>query len=167
MWKVKGTGRIYDTDQVMKLVNNPLDAPAAIMKLKWLIGARRYMKNPFIANTMEEQVGRIGTILGALDEEMPNHPRTVSKRPQTPWKRQGLKKLWEDYMDERFTQAKARTTFSMDQIVKALEAKYVNGKKQTPQTEDLIRKIKTISTEWKKEKRSQWNSPFAKVIGTK
>ncbi|OAG02084.1 uncharacterized protein CC84DRAFT_1252184 [Paraphaeosphaeria sporulosa] len=97
------------------------DSRAAYLQLKWIYGARRYLKHPDIKKIFKIQKERIGGVLDALDTEMENHPKETKKGTQDAWKRQGLKKLWDEYMDMRFEMAKERSVNDMDTYIRLLE----------------------------------------------
>ncbi|KAL1591766.1 hypothetical protein SLS60_011765 [Paraconiothyrium brasiliense] len=98
------------------------DAREAYLKLKWIYGARQYLKSPDIKAIFKKQKERIGGVLDALDTEMENQLKTNSKwEVQDAWKKQGLKDLWNEYMDERFERAKTRSENDMNKYIRLLE----------------------------------------------
>jgi hypothetical protein len=160
MWKKKGTSGIYDEVEMRKLSNDVAEAPAALLKLKWLIGARRYMKDPKVKEILKKQKERIGERLGQLNTELQKHP----KPGHDAWQHKDLENLWNTYMDKSFDTAVSRTTFEMDKWIKYLQAKYVttkNKNKKAQKNDDLVRQIKTITSEWRKEKNSKWINPWS------
>jgi hypothetical protein len=68
---------VYDDDVLRKLSNGtPKDARVLALKLKYVMGVRKYHKDPLIARILGDQKKRIGTILGQIDTELPNHNPT-------------------------------------------------------------------------------------------
>jgi hypothetical protein len=123
------------------------------MKLKWLMGARKYQKDPFISKLLGDQKKRIGKILGEIDSEFPNH--------EPSWKKQDLEKRWDEYMDKKFQDANDRTDGTMNKWLTKLEEKYVKGnQKDRVQNDALIRSIKALRTEWRKEGGKRWTKPW-------
>jgi hypothetical protein len=85
------------------------DARQAYLKLKFIYGARKYLQNNEIKAIFKKQVERMGTVLDLLDAEMENQPEETRTGPQDAWKKQGLKALWIEYMNEKFKTAKSRS----------------------------------------------------------
>jgi hypothetical protein len=156
MWSTKDpkTAKgIYADKALGKLLNGtPKDARVLALKLKWVMGARKYQKDPLIARLLGDQKKRIGTILGQIDTELPNHNPT--------WKPQDLEKRWNEYMDQHFLDAKARTDYTLNHYLPLLQNKWVKGKPGGASNNELLRGIKALQTEWKKEKRSKWDRPW-------
>lgn len=166
MWARKSTDQIYSLSKVKTGINkSPTDAAVQAMKAKYLIGAVRYMRDSTIEKFFIKQKQRIGDALDEIDNALPNMPTTGGK---TPWAHQGLKKLWDEYMDDAFKKAKSRTDNTMSTMLTALERKWVltgkkpagaKGKGAAAQT-TLIRQIKALKTEWAKQKRAGgWKQP--------
>lgn len=106
------------------------DARQAYLKLKWIYGARQYLKDPHVKSIFKKQKERIGGVLDALDTEMENQPKTNSKgEQQDAWKKQGLKALWDEYMEEKFEMAEKRSKHDMDKYIRLLENVWLPGKK--------------------------------------
>jgi hypothetical protein len=57
MWKRKSTNGIYGEKEMKKLSDDVTTAQVAVLKLKWLIGARRYMKDPKVKETLKKAKG--------------------------------------------------------------------------------------------------------------
>ena len=113
------------------------------------------MITPHVNHVLGKQKSRIGNILGAIDKELPNH---------TDWKQLGLKNLWNEYMDMKFTTAVARTRYSMDTHLKQAEQRWIRDARnqhpdqQTLQHRELRDMIRAISKRWKKD-RNAWTRP--------
>lgn len=156
MWSKKDAKTakgIYADKALDKLLNStPKDARILTLKLKWAMGARKYQKDPLIARILGDQKKRIGTILGQIDTELPNH------NPN--WKPQDLEKRWNEYMDQHFLDAKARTDYTLNRYLPLLQNTWVKGKPGGASNNVLLRGIKALQTEWKKEKRSKWDQPW-------
>lgn len=158
MWKKKTTSGIYDDSDMKKLSDDVNTAQVAVLKLKWLMGARRYMKDPKVKEILKKQKERIGERLGQLDKELQNHPKPGFDA----WQHKDLENLWDKYMDRNFDTAVSRTTFDMDKGIKYLQAKHVTTKnKKAQKNDDLVGTIKTIASEWRKEKNSKWINPWS------
>jgi len=110
-----------------------------------------------------DQKQRIGNTLDELDNELPNHQPAPG---HTPWQNQGLRNLWNTYMDEAFDKANLRTKNTMDEFLRALENEWVRpterqGKTGKPRGTNnaFAQQIRALATEWRKEKRSEWRRP--------
>ena len=68
----KGKGRKPNQTRTAPDVDK---AREALMSLKYLMGARKYMRNPKIADIFKKQKNRIGEMLDKLDKELAKHPR--------------------------------------------------------------------------------------------
>jgi kynureninase len=65
-------------------------------------------------------------------------------------------------MDKNFDTAVSRTAFEMDRGIKYLQAQHVTTKnKKAQKNDDLVGAIKTIASEWRKEKNSKWINPWS------
>ena len=77
MWSNKSPEKnkfVYDDNALKNLSNGtPKDARVLALKLKYVMGPRKYHKDPLIARILGDQKRRIGTILGQIDTELPNH----------------------------------------------------------------------------------------------
>jgi hypothetical protein len=137
---------------------------AALNKLRYLIGARIYMRNPAIAEIFKKQKERMGDIIGKIDMELPYHPRVkkgVGKLPA--WKSHNLKNLWNQYMDERFRVANQRINHDMDTYLKLLFSEWQVapiGPSDGKEKRELYASIQKVESEWKKEKRIAWVKPW-------
>lgn len=153
MWRNKETKGIYDDSKLTKYLNGtPKDARVLALKLKYVMGARKYQKDPVIARHLGEQKKRIGTILGQIDTGLPK---------QNPaWQKQDLEKLWNQYMDQHFLDAKSRTDYTMNTWLPKLQNKWVKGKPGGASNDQLLRGIKAVQTEWRKEGASKWDKPW-------
>ncbi|KAF9732388.1 hypothetical protein PMIN06_007464 [Paraphaeosphaeria minitans] len=159
------------------------DARTAYLRLKWIYGARRYLKHPDIRRVLRIQKERIGGVLDALDIEMENHPKISPKGKHNAWKRQGLKKLWDEYMDEKFQMAKDRSVNDMDKYIRLLEnvwlpksgggkdtkkdpkGKAKSGKARSDVNSEkdhtvFFAQIKGLKKKWLIEKAEPWNAPW-------
>lgn len=153
MWRNKKTKGIYDDSALTKLLNGtPTQARVLALKLKHLMGARKYQKDPVVARYLGDQKKRIGTILGKIDTELTKHNPL--------WQKQDLETLWNKYMDQHFADAKSRTDYTMNTWLPKLQNKWVKGKPDRSNNDQLIRGIKAVQTEWTKEGRSKWNKPW-------
>lgn len=159
MWRGKTTEGILDSDETEKMIKNVKKAQAAILKLKWVLGARMYMMNPKIEEFFRKQKERIGDILEKIDTEMGNHPKSGQ-----PWTKKDLKKAWGIYMDEKFDIAKSRVQYTMDTHIKQLEKLYLSRglPKPPPGTlkHDIMTMTQEISKSWKTEQQKPWTKPW-------
>jgi hypothetical protein len=144
MWKRKSTSGIYGEKEMKKLSDDVTTAQVAVLKLKWLIGARRYIKDPKVKEILKKQKERIGERLGQLDTKLQTHP----KPGRDAWQHKDLENLWDKYMDKNFDTAVSRTAFEMDRGIKYLQAQHVTTKNNKAQkNDDLVGAIKTIASE--------------------
>lgn len=67
-----------------------------MIKLKTLMGDRKYLKDPKIEGYFRAQKIRIGKALELLDEEMTKHPKVDT---YDAWTQQKLKIKWDTYID--------------------------------------------------------------------
>jgi hypothetical protein len=112
-------------------------AKKALLKLKALLGARKYMREKKISTILKNQKEEIGKMLDAIDTELPKHPRTPTRGAKTfaPWEKQDLGKYWTEYMNERFKIAETRTQNDMNTYLKLLDDTWCNGRpKSNPST---------------------------------
>jgi hypothetical protein len=137
-------------------------AKEALLDLKYLIGARKYMRNPAIAAIFRDQKVRIGDILDKLDTELPKHARQhKTLGTLEAWKPQQLKKFWDQYMDERFNVAVLRTNHDMDTYLALLRKEWAVPANNPDQSQRaFFGLIKKIELEWKKEKAIKWTAPW-------
>jgi hypothetical protein len=137
-------------------------AKEALLDLKYLIGARKYMRNPAIAAIFKEQKVRMGNILGKLDTELPKHAREHNTfGTLDTWKPQQLKKFWDQYMDERFNIAVLRTNHDMDTYLALLRKEWAVPANHPDQSQRaFFGLIKKIELEWKREKAIKWTAPW-------
>jgi hypothetical protein len=138
-------------------------AREALMSLKYLMGARKYMRNPKIAIIFKKQKNRIGEMLDRLDKELAKHPRHDVSKPQrfTAWKPQKLKAFWDEYMNEKFMTAHLRTHNEMDTYLAMFHREWVSwGASMQPEVEKLQKDIKVIQNAWESEKRNKWTVPW-------
>jgi len=147
-----------------KLIKNIRTAEVAAMRLKWVMGARMYLKDPTIERYFSRQKWRIGEILHQIDTEMPNHQKTNDDGDTfQAWQPQGLRDLWDKYMDQKFATAKSRVDFTMNEYVKALEQRYAKGRPQAGTLQwNVQTTTKALATAWRKEGRSKWMAPWVK-----
>lgn len=73
----------------------------ALLDLKNLLGARKYMSNKQIQGFLKNQKVRMGDMIRTLDAEMANHPKPNFEA----WRPQQLGDLWDRYMDFKFEDA--------------------------------------------------------------
>lgn len=138
-------------------------ARQAYFKLKWILGARKYLKDPEIKAIFKKQKERIGDVLGALDIAMEKQPKTTTTGAvMEPWKRQGLKALWDEYMDEKFAAAKKRSENDMDKYLRLLEGKWALQKDVDAKENDRVvfsAQIRKLKAAWVDEKKT-WTAPW-------
>jgi hypothetical protein len=105
-------------------------AKKALLRLKALLGARKYMREKKISDILKKQKEEIGKMLDAIDTELPKNPRSPPRGAKTfaPWIKQDLGKHWTDYMNERFEIAKKRTHNDMDTYLKLLDDTWCDGR---------------------------------------
>jgi hypothetical protein len=106
MFSDKSTTGVYGARNIKAEINsrNIVNARAALIRLKWLMGARSYMRHPDIEKIFKTQKERIGTVLEALDTSLESNPLPGL----AVWKKQGLKAYWDSYTDEKFETATKR-----------------------------------------------------------
>jgi hypothetical protein len=124
MWTEKATTGVYGARDIKAAINSPdiNRARVALIRLKWLMGARKYMKVSAIKTIFKKQKERIGTILDELDTELTKQPAAPGF---TAWKKQGLKAYWDAYMNEKFRTAKSRGEGDMDTYLTMMNLKWV------------------------------------------
>jgi hypothetical protein len=120
------------------------------------MAVRKYLKDPKVKGYFKVQKERMGKTLDELDTAMQSQPKVVGGKKYEAWKKKDLKKLWDDYMDERFQLGVERVTNDMVKYLPVLQKKY--GKSQRAV---LKQGIKTLASEWKHEKTSKWEAPWA------
>lgn len=105
-------------------------ARIALLKLKALMGARKYMRSKTVSTIFKRQMEGIGKMLTAIDDELPKNPRKPLKGTKTidPWVKQGLGEFWTEYMNERFAIAHKRMHNDMDTYLKLLDDKWCEGR---------------------------------------
>ncbi|KAJ8110664.1 hypothetical protein OPT61_g6548 [Boeremia exigua] len=105
-------------------------AKVALLKLKALMGARKYMRSKTVSDIFKKQKQEIGKMLTSIDNELPKHPRepTRGTRKIDAWVKQDLGKLWDEYMDERFAIAHKRTHNDMDTYLKLIDDTWCEGR---------------------------------------
>ena len=98
-------------------------AKVALLRLKFLMGARMYMRSPQVHAIFKIQKERIGEVLGKLDTGLPKNPRVsdLETKKYAPWEKQGLKALWDEYMNDRFKKATTRLNNDMETYLELLE----------------------------------------------
>jgi hypothetical protein len=167
MWKPKAPGSgIYGQAKITaeiigkgrknKKTLNIDTAKSALLKLKHLMGARRYMNSKEIQGIFKKQKVRMGKMLERLDAEMVNHPRANYNA----WQPQQLGSLWEKYMDQKFAEAKARTNRDMDTYLAMLIKSWTPVKNQDQNHKDFFANIEHVKKEWTLEKRRPWVAPW-------
>lgn len=139
-------------------------ARQAYFKLKWILGARMYLKNAEVKAIFKKQKERIGDVLDALDVAMETQPKKLKTTGAVmkSWKKQGLKALWDEYMDEKFAAAKKRSENDMDKYMRLLEGKWALQKDVDANENDRVlffAQIKKLKTAWADEKKS-WTAPW-------
>ncbi len=109
------------------LVDN---AKIALLKLKALLGARKYMRSKTVSEIFKKQKEEIGNMLAILDEELPKHPRSskTGSKEYAPWIKQDLGKMWNEYMNERFAIAHKRTHNDMETYLNLLDDTWCEGR---------------------------------------
>jgi hypothetical protein len=131
-------------------------AKMALLDLKNLMGARKYMNSLEIQGVLKKQKVRLGDIISKLDAEMANHPRASFDA----WKPQQLGSLWNIYMDEKFAEAKRRTNQDMDTYLDLLVKTWTPAKNKDKDHKDFLANIEKIKKEWTLEKRRPWMAPW-------
>jgi hypothetical protein len=138
-------------------------ARQAYLKLKWLLAARLYVKNPEIKAIFKKQKERIGDVLDLLDTEMEKQPKTKNAGVvMGAWKKQGLKALWDEYMEEKFKTAKSRSEHDMDKYLRLMEGKWSRTVTGTSENDRLVfaLQVKKLKAAWAAEKNS-WTAPWS------
>jgi hypothetical protein len=167
MWKPKDPGSgIYGEkairDEIIgkgpknRKILNIDTAKSALLKLKHLMGARRYMTSKEIQGIFKKQKVRMGKMLERLDAEMVNHPRANYNA----WQPQQLGSLWDKYMDQKFAEAKARTDRDMKKYLEMLVDSWSPLKNRDQNHRDFFANIEHVTKEWTLEKRRPWVAPW-------
>jgi hypothetical protein len=128
---ITGGKKIIKGQNPEKVAGELVDsAKIALLKLKALLGARKYMRTKKVSDIFKKQKEEIGKMLEAIDDEMPKHPRkpTIGSKTIAPWIKQNLGKYWTEYMDERFKIAHTRTHNDMDTYLKLLDDTWCDGR---------------------------------------
>jgi hypothetical protein len=178
MWSAKtGTG-IYGKTKIVGKIQGVMtgkgkkktrnaaeidQAKLALLDLKYLMGARKYMRSAHIQKIFKKQVDRIGDMLDKLDNEMPKHPKknTKTNKVYGAWKPQGLKVFWLEYMAARFEMAKKRTNNDMDDYLALLKKEWAGTPVPTDKALKTFRDdITAIDRAWTKEKATKWVKPW-------
>jgi hypothetical protein len=139
------------------------DARKALLKLKWLMGAREYLKVPNVAAILKNQKNRIGDILDELDTEMEKHQLDKGRSGGIldAWKKQDLKAKWDNYMNYKFNLAKSRCTHDMDKFLPMLERQWAPKSQQLNNDQVvLFAQIKKFKAAWAAEKANRWDAPW-------
>lgn len=167
MWHDKRTDVVLAEKKIGDQIKEAATALVAVMRLKWVMGARKYHKNPDIEKIFSKQKWRIGEVLEKIEQAF-----IATQRPATggqvyrPWVRIDLRQRWDDYMNDRFEKAYTRTQNTMDRSIAKLENLYVTPFKGKPQPVDpspeydRMTTIKALASEWRREKRSRWIAPW-------
>ncbi|KAJ4988691.1 glycosyl hydrolases family 18 protein [Stagonosporopsis vannaccii] len=157
---IVGTNKAGKIPQSRPTVNS---ARQAYLKLKWILGARIYLKNAEIQAIFKKQKERIGDVLDALDTAMETQPkRTKTGDVMNAWKKQNLKVLWNEYMEEKFAAAKKRSENDTDKYVRLLEGKWSQKKDLDAAENDRIvflLQIRKLKATWDTEKKN-WIAPW-------
>lgn len=149
MWRYKGSkddaGTLYDAAKMKQYIHGKGTATktkekpeklaadmvesskVALLKLKTLLGARKYMRTKKISDIFKIQMEEIGNMLDAIETELTNNPRQ-GRKTYAPWIRQDLQRHWIDYMNERFAIAKRRTHNDMDTYLKLYHETWCDGR---------------------------------------
>ncbi|KAK3213654.1 hypothetical protein GRF29_28g548960 [Pseudopithomyces chartarum] len=123
MWRYKGSkddaGTLYDAAKMKQYIHGKGTATktkekpeklaadmvesskVALLKLKTLLGARKYMRTKKISDIFKIQMEEIGNMLDSIETELTNNPRQ-GRKTYAPWIRQDLQRHWIDYMNERY-----------------------------------------------------------------
>lgn len=157
MWAYKKTkdnsGFIHDEDKMRKFITGTASvikgppekvaaeivdgAKKALLRLKAVLGARKYMRQKKVSDIFKKQKEEIGKMLDLIDTNLPSYPRKPTKgdRVIASWIKQDLGKHWNEYMDERFKIALTRTHNEMDTYLKLLDHTWCEGRpKSKPNT---------------------------------
>ena len=154
--KTKITNEIQGKGRAGNRIMNINNAKSALLKLKHLMGARKYMNNREIQAIFKKQKVRMGKMLEQLDAEMVNHPRANFNA----WQPQQLGSLWDKYMDEKFTEAKARTNRDMKDYLELLVKTWSPLRNQDQNHRDFVANIEHVKREWILEKQRPWMAPW-------
>jgi hypothetical protein len=92
-----------------------------LVRLRRLVGAKKYLLDDKVKEIFKNQVNRIGVILDELDKQIENRPRKVGGKKYNNWKRQGLKAAWELHVDEKWKNAIEKHSKVMDRWSGLLE----------------------------------------------
>lgn len=127
----------------------------ALMGLRSVLGAHKYMGDKQILAILKRQKTRMGETLDALDTEMANH----AKPNYDAWEPQGLGELWSEYMDAKFNEAQSRVIKDMDTYLDVLVATWSSTSKDAKSTE-LPKDVEMLKKEWDAEKAKVWAKPW-------
>lgn len=158
-----GDGRGSRTNQ--ELDAEEIDAAKdALLDLKYLMGARIYMRDPKIAAIFTKQKDRLGDMLGSLDDALAKPENAYYSKTKgvtfRQWKPQNLKALWNDFMDESFQEATKRTNKDMNQYLQMFEEEWLHySPPKGSQTDKFITLIKNVRQAWRTEKARRWSAP--------
>lgn len=74
--------------------------------------------------------------------------------------KQGLKALWDEYMEERFVTAKSRSEHDMHKYLRLIEGKWSKTAADTGENDRLVfmLQVKKLKAAWAAEKNS-WTAP--------
>lgn len=157
---IVGTKKTTKIPQARPTVDS---ARQAYFKLKWILGARMYLNNADIKAIFKKQKERIGDVLDALDTAMETQPKKkTTGEVMGAWKKQGLKALWDEYMEEQLAAAKKRSENDMDKYLRLLEGKWSQKKDLDAGENDrlvLLLQIRKLKTAWAAENKS-WTAPW-------
>lgn len=138
-------------------------ARKALMKLKYAMGVRKYLRNPKIAEIFEKQKIRMGDMLGKIDRELANHPREDRSTPSRfqAWQTRDLQKWWDEYMNEKFNTASGRLDNDMTKYLPMFDTEWLQRVSHAyPELTAFQRDIRDIMAAWKSEKATTWNAPW-------
>lgn len=139
------------------------DAKKALLKLKYAMGVRKYMRNTAIAGYFAEQKKRMGTMLGKVDTELVKHPRVDANAPNRfkAWQKQGLEQWWGEYMTEVFNTAQSRLDNDMNTYLPLFKQEWLSQTTgQSKEVLDLQRDIRDVTAAWEAEKKIAWTAPW-------
>jgi len=161
MWAEKARPGINDDAKLARQIGKLQTANAAVLRLKDLIGVRKYMRDAEIEKILSKQKWRIGHVLDQIE----THFLTQTRPGYATWKKQDMKKLWDTYMDAKFETGKSRIDYDMRRHLRTLEVRYAPRSKPPPSAgleRQVYDNVQKLAKEWNKEKALTWQSPWVK-----
>lgn len=134
----------------------------------------KYMDNPTVTASFKAEKERFQARIKALDEvELPKMKRVDgNKKAYGTWQPMGLEQMWNTFIRQKCTSARAKAISYIDSQLEALKNGYVStsmkqqAEKQAAlappdtQLKDLIATIEALEKVWATYKTTAWPNPF-------